>query len=447
MNLLARRIVISAVAAIASAACTATVPVATAQASTTPPAISKYSFGMHFPGYGSHAYPAMGFSSTRIWDMGVTWADLQPSAPPLLSTTAPWNSTALTKLDKIVDGFHSRGVDPVIVLGWTPSWAADSCTHVVNGHDYGARTCAPSDTSLTGPWGTYVKFLANRYNGKNGHARVNYFETWNEWNLPFGYNDSLSKLAQLQYTAYQAVHAQGQRLLAPSFAITYGYSSVDVNRLGSLLAQSHGTTFDVVNVHLYPTFQYAKSNFGPEWSIRRLGTVRSVLAKYHVSKPVWDTEVNVGYAPGKIVFTGNNGAAQVDRTLILATENHVDRTFWYAADDRGWGGTWLENSDYKTLATPGIAYKFMRGTLTGARPYGCSVKTVGTNKWNYTCRYHLASGKNMLALWTTGSAFYYHGPSGTQYWYTTVGARHAASHSTRLTITHNPVFISGTFSV
>jgi len=45
------------------------------------PAISSSAFGMHYLNTG-HAYPPLAFASARIWDMSVTWKDLQPSAPP-----------------------------------------------------------------------------------------------------------------------------------------------------------------------------------------------------------------------------------------------------------------------------------------------------------------------------------------------------------------------------
>ena len=449
------RRIAAVVAVLMTGACAASTTFS-AEALAAPAPIAKSAFGMHFLGYGSRAYPGMSFSSARIWGMGVSWKDLQPTQPtPVLDPPDKMDPTALAKLDSYVDGFRAHGVDPVIVLGWTPAWAADGCSHVHNGTDYGVQTCAPADTSATGPWATYVKSLATRYDGHHGHPKVTYFETWNEGNLPFGWTDSIAKLALVQASAYSVIHGlgQGQRLLSPSFAVTYGYVSTPLSWLSDnqghgFLQQPGGRKFDVFNVHLYPTFKYAKAGYGPEWSIRQFAQIKTILSQRGVSTPVWDTEVNSGSVQSGTTFGGGMaGAAQVDRTLVLATENHIARTFWYAADDRTWGGVWMENSDLKSLSYAGLGYRFLARNLTGARPYGCSVKTVGTNKWNYTCKYHLASGRNMLALWTTGSSFHYHGPSGTRNWYDAAGHTHRASKSTRLTVSHTPIFVSGTFKI
>src|SRR5437763_8686667 len=74
------------------------------EASTSVPAISAASFGMHYLKRGN--YPTfMPFASARIWDDGVTWADLQPNAPtytpagplgiPAESSTDGFNQTVV----------------------------------------------------------------------------------------------------------------------------------------------------------------------------------------------------------------------------------------------------------------------------------------------------------------------------------------------------------------
>lgn len=446
----ARRLgTIAATATIASS-------VAIMPASAAPAPLPKAAFGMHYLGFGtSHAYPgSLGFGSARIWDDGVDWAQLQPNAPSVTCTATDllgnctsyatsdgWDQNALHKLDTIVQKYAAYHVDPVLVLGMTPAWATSSAVC----SKYPAATCPPATTSSSSPWGLYVKTLAQRYNGHNGFPKVTYFETWNEANLSVGYTGSVATLAAMQATAHSVLGTVGasQKLLSPSYAIAYGSGWSNLTWLDHFLKSSGGKSYDVTNLHMYPAVPTAKGNYGPEAAIHRFAQVKTLLSNDGVGgRQIWDTELNEGYR-----YTGTAGAAQVVRLLVLGTDNHVARTFWYAADDRHWGGVWLENSDYKTYATPGVAYKWAATHLTNARPYGCSVKTVGTNKWNYTCRYHLASGKNMLVLWTTGSSFYYHGPSGTTGWYTVTGSGHSASKSTRLTVSHTPFYLVGNFSV
>src|SRR4051794_661974 len=85
-------------------------------ASAAPAAIGAGAFGMHWLNPGPQ-YPTVRFGSARVWDMGVTWAELQPRS----SATS---TSVLTKLDGIVATFRAHHVDPMITLGMTPRWAA-----------------------------------------------------------------------------------------------------------------------------------------------------------------------------------------------------------------------------------------------------------------------------------------------------------------------------------
>jgi hypothetical protein len=404
-------------------------------ASASPAAIPARAFGMHFL-YTGHAYPAMTFGAARIWDMGVTWKDLEPRRNS-------WSTYALGRLDRIVAMFRAHRVEPMITLGWTPSWAARHCRHVYNRVNYGVKTCAPTNTTASGAWGGYVRMLASRYKGK-----VRYFELWNEPSLHNGYNDSIALLAKMQKTARNILHHYHARLVSPGIAFTDGGPRHGLGWLDKFLSQPGGTSFDIFGVHLYPMDAAAKAKYGPEWSIQTLGSARAVLRRHHIGgKPTWNTETNVGRVMTHITFKGGWGAAMVARTYVLATQNGIRRTMWYAADDRHWGGTWLEASDFRTLTAAGHAYVTARNMLVGARPYGCSRKTISSHGWRFTCRYHLANGKNMLAVWTTGRAFTYHGPRGTQRVTTATGATRTAHHSTALRVGAKPLYVIGTFKV
>ena len=89
----------------------------------------------------------------------------------------------------------------------------------------------------------------------------------------------------------------------------------------------------------------------------------------------------------------------------------------------------------------------VRKLLVGAHARGCSRTTVGTNKWHYTCRYRLANGKSMLAVWSTGAVFSYHGPRGTQWVGWVSGGGRSANRSTALRIGAAPVYVLGSFKV
>ena len=407
---------------------------ATASAST---AISSRQFGMHYLNPSSPLL--LGFGSSRIWDMHVTWKDLQPSS-------GATNATALSRLDAIVNGMRNHGAQPMITLGMTPNWAAHHCNHWTGKTNWGLQTCAPNSTSTTGAWGRYVYMLASRYQGK-----VATFELWNEPSLHNGYNDSTRALAKMQASAQRILHHFGEKLVSPAIPFTDGDGTPKhgLSWLKAFLAQPGGHAFDIAGFHLYPNDASARAGYGPEWAMSTLASVRALLRQNHLSgKPIWNTETNVGRKPAhSTIGGGNRGAAMTARTFLLATQNGVARTFWYAADDRNWGGTWLQSSDNKALTPAGYAYSTVRKLLTGAHPRGCTRTTVGTNKWHYACSYRLSSGKSMIAVWSTGTAFSYHGPKGTQQVTWVTGGGHAASHATKLSVGAAPVYMIGTFKV
>jgi hypothetical protein len=394
-------------------------------------AIGPRAFGMHYLTL-AHAYPLMPFGSARTQDMAVTWADLQPRGPW-------WNTDALRRLDTIVATFKRHGVQPLIVLGMTPAWARAGCRHGT----WPAVTCGPRSTGTNSPWAKYVRALAHRYQGV-------YFVVWNEPNLKNGYNDSVTKLAHLQATAYTVIHnaRTSDRLVSPTVAVTAG------NPLGWLRAffrASGGKRFDVFGLHLYPSDYSARHGYGPEWSIKTLGQVRAVLHRYRITKPVWDTEANVGrYAERNTTsrtFTGMAGAAVTARMYLLQLSNRVSRLFWYAADDRSWGGTWMEKSDFRTLTDAGLAERTAYRLLVGAHSYGCTHTDAGSWLQHYTCKFHLRSGKNMLVRWTTRGHFYVHAPAHSSRAYSAVGTARTIHGGTTLRITTSPTYIVGSFGL
>lgn len=413
---------------------------------TVPGGIAAWAFGMHYLGYGSHPYPVMPFRSARIFDTGVTWADLQPHSQRY------WNKSTLARLDGIMSAFRAHHVQPLLVLGMTPYWARSACRT----YGYPKTTCGPKYTGLRSPWANYVRFLAHRYHGT-------YFETWNEPNLKNGYNDSISKLARLQATAYTVIHnaRTGDGLVSPTVAVTSG------NPFGWLRTFFHATggkRFDVFGLHLYPSDPAAKGGYGPEWSIGALQQARSVLRASGLGrKPVWDTEANVGrhqFSPSggcvphsrtypclsRTFGGGWGGAAMVARMYVLQLSANVKRIMWYAADDRQWGGTWMEQSNYHWLTYAGKAEVNAYNLLVNARPRGCS-SVLRSHVRRYTCRFHLANGRNMLVKWTTGGSYYFRTPRGTSRWYNAIGGTRAMGGGHSVKIGSVPQYFVGSFSI
>ena len=396
---------------------------------------------MHFLGFGAHTYPPLAFGSARIWDMGVTWKDVQPTAQSSLDGRG---GPGLQRLDAIIATYKAHGVEPLLTLGMTPDWAARACKHVVRGIDWGSKTCAPRDVTATGPWGRYVRALAVRYR----HS-VRYFELWNEPSLRNGWNDTLPRLAQMQAVAHRVLAGlgYGQKLVAPSIAFTDGAPRHGLRWLDTFLSLPGGTDFDIVGLHLYPGDPAARQGVGPEWTVDvALPAARAVLAAHGLSgRPVWDTETNVGRVPAGITFAGAQAAGLVARTYVLAAENDIRRTFWYAADDRNFGGIWLENADMSSLSAAGAGYRTVRARILGTVPLGCTRVPVGINA-RYTCKFGTAGGAvTLLAAWTTGAPYRMRALGAPTAWFGADGTRHAVAPGATVTVSAEPIFLTGSF--
>ena len=399
------------------------------------PPVAATAFGMHFFGLGTRPFPRLPFGSARIWDMGVTWADLQPTPTDQIDDANP----AVQRLDAIVHGFQARHVRPLLVLGMTPSWAVDpNCRPPA---PWSQQTCGPFVVAGQSPaWSSYVLALATRYSNID-------FEVWNEPNLRNGWNDTLDKLAALQHLAYSAIHAagSGDRLVSPTVAVTAGSP---FTWLPAFLHAPGGHDFDVFGIHLYPSDKSARRGYGPEWAAQILGAVRALLRRNGVTAPIWDTEMNVGRYPYRHstsrTFTGTLGAAMVARAYLLMLSSGVERVYWYAADDRVWGGTWLESANFHALTKAGVAYRVLRNLLVGARPVGC-VHAGRAPAIRYTCRFRTASGRSLEALWTTGRTYRLRAPAGTQRVTTVVGASRRTESRPTITVGAAPTYLIGRY--
>ena len=209
--------------------------------------------------------------------------------------------------------------------------------------------------------------------------------------------------------------------------------------LHDFLQEPGGRAFDDVGIHLYPIDLAARRGYGPEWSMQVLAQARRVLTAAGVSAPIWDTEVNVGRylfrKSSSRAFTGTSGAAMVARTYLLQLSGGVSRVYWYAADDIGWGGTWLEQPDLRHLSPAGSAYAVLRGLLVGARATGCH-----SSRGRYSCSFRLTHGRTLTAVWTTGAAYRTRPPAGSHVTRTVTGATRSVSSRTRVVVGSAPVY-------
>ena len=269
-------------------------------------------FGLHVIADPTKAVvPATAYGSVRIWDLGVSWGKVNPKKGKFW-----W-----TGLDRAIANARNQKVSVVYVLGSTPTWAASNTKQ--GAYPNKGAASMPS----TSAWKDWVTAVAKRYRGQ-GIA----YQIWNEANLKDFWAGSPAQMATLTKTAAQII-----RKYDPTATIVSASTTVR-------LAQSYNTFFpqylaglrkagwpvDVYSVHLYPD--------GSGTPATRAGYIAQVKASLAAAgapaKPLWDTEVNYGFAgPGPVPgqnIDGDTAAAYVAQTYLDDVRLGVARAYWYS---------------------------------------------------------------------------------------------------------------------
>lgn len=287
----------------------------------------------------------------RLWDMGVAWKDVNPS-----EGVFDWSV-----LDQRVAQAQAGGAMPMYVLGLTPSWAASSDAGDTR---WGIGTAsAPKDLNM---WRTYVRAVAERYNGSNGHGLIAAFEVWNEANIvtfwdngnenspdPFGMG-TLAEMTKIAYDEIKAVSPWATVISATTTTRVRGNNDFfggPQSRYWYYLQalKERDYPFDAWGIHSYPA-----GNAGPtqriadvlcwqEIVVRHFGqdVVNQLerpslggIPRHPIERPIFDTEVNFGFAgPGSAVpgvsYDGDIAQRLIWRAYIDSARLGIDSTTWY----------------------------------------------------------------------------------------------------------------------
>ncbi|MDX6357709.1 MAG: polysaccharide biosynthesis protein PslG, partial [Nocardioidaceae bacterium] len=271
-------------------------------------------FGIHDGSLQS--YGRASFGSIRLWDVGVTWRDIE-TAPGVYD----WS-----RLDTQVAAAQAHGVQVTLVLAMTPSFYA------------AAPTLPPTDLSH---YADYVRAVMTRYRDVNGQRGIAAYQVWNEGNISTFWTGDMGQLAQLTKVVHDARDAvdPGATVVAPSFAMrmkyeTDGFSAFQSQQVDGVPVWHY---YDANALSLYPMATYGGRPGGPEDAMALLASAHSLLARAGVpaALPVWGTEINYGLpsgAPGQLTATPISDARQVAnvlRTYVLGAARGLSRLFWY----------------------------------------------------------------------------------------------------------------------
>ncbi len=332
-------------------------------------AVSSDSFGITAPvDWGT---PGVMASWVRLWDAGVSWAEVEPTD----------NNFDFTKLRASVEAAERQGSRVLYVLGNVPGWA--------NGGRAG--NVPPTDNA------TAVAFVTRLISEFGG--RIAAYEVWNEGNLATYWDGSQSQLALLTRDMNNAAGSTSQVFAASTgtratnaFVTNYGDYLEELGKLG--------WPIDGYTVHSYPV-----ASGGPVDRVQQLAQFKTLLALRGAPvKPIYDTELNYGLAglgEGRRPIDDTTGAAYITQSFIQSIQYGVDSTFWYLwTGTRGYFdllGVQLDNS------TPisNTAWNNLRSTISWQRLMTRCIDSGNV----YACQFVSKSGVPSTMLWTsTGTA-------------------------------------------
>jgi hypothetical protein len=297
------------------------------------PAVNLVNGGIAYgdwPTKGSPNQLALG----RIWDMNVTWAQIEPQKPVNGLHNYVW-----TQLDKDMDDIVAAGMRPVYVFYGSPTWASvdgPGCKKAPGMGD----TCATAPSNFD-DWSAFVHAVVKRYLGKrSANDEPPAYEVWNEPNLAIYWDGTDEQLLELAKRAYQAIKAEapGQQGLVTCC----GWNRLAVAKPGTSFHKwldAGGAKYvDTVSYHPYP---YKVDN-QQEWDMASVGTItqqfRSALDDRGIQKPLWATEAGILNAAGGVsrALTREEQAKYVTEMLLSLRAAAVPVVIWYRWDESHW---------------------------------------------------------------------------------------------------------------
>jgi len=263
-------------------------------------------FGLHAPpDAGSN--PSIPYGYQRLWDSGVSWAELNPAR----------NQFNFEKMSKAITVAQAKNAAVMYVLGKTPAWAGG-----------GSDSAPPTDMA-------YVREFIYAMCMKFGGTIASY-ESWNEGNLQTFWNGSPQQLADVTLAVHDAVVACKKNYATAIdprvFAASTGTRAEGAfaNNFSVYLAalKQLNWPIDGYAVHSYPS-----ASGGPDERIDGITQFKTMLALNGApTKPIFDSEVNYGLAglgQEHVDIDESTSAAYLSRTYIDSVRYGISSTFWF----------------------------------------------------------------------------------------------------------------------
>jgi GH35 family endo-1,4-beta-xylanase len=268
---------------------------------------------IHGFGFLSPENTPIGIRNLRLWDVGVTWKDLNPSEGVWV-----WD-----RMDLVLDSAnHSGAKDIMYVLGMTPQWAAKhpNAEHFAPWIGPGTNS-SPKNFKV---WDEYVTQVVTRYKGQ-----INSYQIWNEPQLKdfwYDYADvtTLAKMTKRAYKIIKRIDPKAKVIAAP---VLPRPSSGGMRR-GSkylLALKDQGWPVDVFTCHVYPE----KGMRPLRWKKLVEDVVTGLNTLDAPTAPLMVTETNYNLLGGAF-RSGRKIRRYVRLTNKYANQLKVEKIYWYA---------------------------------------------------------------------------------------------------------------------
>lgn len=319
-------------------------------------AIPKHYFGFHAHRLASTTpWPVVPFGTWRLWDAYAAWPNLEPEK-------GRWSFGAL---DKYIELAEQRGVQVLLPLGLSPSWAS---ARPEEKSSY--RPGNAAEPRSLDDWRHYVRSVATRYKG-----RVRHYEIWNEPNLRGFYSGGIEQLIALAREAHDVLKSVDPAITLVSPSVTG--EGKHLEWFDDYLGKGGGRYADVIGYHFY------SGQRPPEAMLPLIARVRAIMNKHGVgNKPLWNTEfgwlidggsrpmdpASVGFPRDWMPLSMEAAAAYLSRAYILFWSAGVQRNYWYAWDNRAMG---LYDEDARVIKPAARGLMQTVRWLVGSIMLGC----------------------------------------------------------------------------
>jgi hypothetical protein len=321
-------------------------------------------FGIHAPvDWGT---PGVKASWVRLWDAGVSWAQMQPTEGKI----------DFTKLRASIEEAERNGARVLYVLGDTPRWANGSAGNVAP---------ASNDSALN-----FIRALKNEFG-----SRIGAYEVWNEGNLDTYWTGSQKQLAEL---------TKGMKNILSGTSLLFAASTT--TRATNAFVSNYGDYLDELKalnwpVDGYTVHSYPRASAGPMDRVGELGQFKTMLALRGAPVlPIWDTELNYGLAgllEGRQAIDDATGAAYIAQSYIQSIQYGIDSTFWYMwMGTRGYYDLLGVQLDPSTSISNSV-WNNLRALLQGTRMTRC----LESDYVGAACQFSAQGGRAPFTLmWT-----------------------------------------------